>query len=952
MVARKKNKTADKGMPEHVDPMLCTLVKDPIESEEYIYELKWDGYRIISRVEGYVVRMNSRSGLDYTNKYPLIAEALQGLGHDLMIDGEVVVLNEEGKPDFDTLQLYNGKRTPIRYCVFDLLYMDGKSLMDLPLYQRKELLEALVKEDEIFLFSENFEDGKALYEKVLEDNLEGIVAKKNDSTYVPGARGYDWLKVPTRKRQEFVIGGWAESDKSRSFRSLLFGAYEKGKFQWIGRSGGGYKQAEMPGILKQLQEIEVDQSPFANKILDTKGAKIHYVKPKLVANFEFATWTKSGRIRKPATFLGFRKDKDPKDVVREVPKESKAIEKVIKEEITKEQHDDQVETGNQTGHDDPLEENAEAQKAELQTYRQKRAFNQTPEPQGGTADSEKLLFVVQKHDASHLHYDFRLEVRGVLKSWAVPKGPSMNPADHRLAMEVEDHPYDYKDFEGIIPKGQYGGGTVLVWDNGTYEPAEPVEGKKAQEHWLLSHYYKNKLSIILHGKKLKGKFNLIKTYGKADNAWLLTKVKDGQELERDITKKDQSVLSGLTILEVAMNSHSKVWQSNRSENKPETSKINVDEAELDAEVNGADALDEFAENTQTLSQEENTPVKHSTVGELFPKSANKRSTRSKLSAESNWNKIFEEKIKSEGSIPIKNEIIQLTNIEKKLWKTTNKAQLIAYYNSIAEYILPQLKDRPLSLHIKNINAGAPGFYIKDMEGFQPDFLDIHSTKRKHKAEGKADVIDYAVCNNLPALLWLINLGCIDLNPWNSTTKNPEHPDFIAIDLDPSDEDFRKAVKTAQAAKDYFDEQGLTSFIKTSGKTGIHIFIPCTGFRYPEARTLAEHICGEIHKRVAMFTTLEVSVDKRGNKLFVDFSQNDEADTLACAYSVRPGKQPSVSMPIHWDELDLKLKPTNFTIENALGRLTAKVDVWQHINNFVIKTNNSEIFQKLLRDPRP
>jgi len=306
-------------MPEHIDPMLCTLVKEAPENEEYLFELKWDGYRIVSKVEDGVVRMNSRSGLDYTRKYPLISEALQNLNHDLMIDGEVVVLNDEGKPDFDTLQLYNGKRTPIKYVVFDLLYLDGNNLMEMPLYQRKKLLQTLTRGNDVFLFSESFEDGKTLYQKVLDENLEGIVAKKKNSEYIPGSRGYEWLKVPTRKRQEFVIGGWAESDKSRSFRSLLFGAYEKGKLQWIGRSGGGYKQADMPGILKMLQELETEKSPFVNKILDTKGAKVHYVKPELVANFEFATWTKSGRIRKPATFLGFRKDKNPKDVVREVP---------------------------------------------------------------------------------------------------------------------------------------------------------------------------------------------------------------------------------------------------------------------------------------------------------------------------------------------------------------------------------------------------------------------------------------------------------------------------------------------------------------------------------------------------------------------------------------------------------------------------------------------------------
>lgn len=941
MAGRKKISIQEGVMPEHVDPMLCTLIKDPFDSVEYIYELKWDGYRIVSRVEGKSVRMNSRSGLDYTAKYPLIAEALQSLGHDLMIDGEVVVLNEEGKPDFDALQLYNGKRSPIHYCVFDLLFLDGNSLMELPLYQRKKLLQALVKDNKMFLFSQSFNDGKALYEKVLKDNLEGLVAKKKDSPYVPGARGYDWLKIPTRKRQEFVIGGWAESDKSRSFRSLLFGAYESEKLMWIGRSGGGYKQAEMPGILKQLQEIETEETPFENKILDTKGAKIHFVKPELVANFEFATWTKSGRIRKPATFLGFRKDKNPKDVVREVPVETNKIKETIED-------DQQTEKPGEEKFQEPQSVEGAAINQELDKYHQKRSFDITAEPEGGTPDSDKLIFVVQKHDASHLHYDFRLEIRGVLKSWAVPKGPSMNPEDHRLAMKVEDHPYDYRDFEGIIPQGQYGGGTVLVWDNGTYEPAERVKGKREQEHWLLSNYYKNKLSIVLHGKKLKGKFNLVKTDGTGKNTWMLIKAKDGHELKTDIRKKDQSVISGYTILEVAMDRQSKVWQSNRSSENSVSLETDENKAALEAELSGAGALNESADEVSEQPAQKKAKSRHAAVGALFPKLNNKRSTRSKVALESNWNKIFEEKIKSEGVIPVEKQTVQLTNIEKKLWKDVNKASLISYYNSVSDYILPHLKGRPLSLHIKNISAGAPGFYIKDMEGHEPDFMDIYSTERKHKVKGKSEVIDYAVCNNLPSLLWLINLGCIDLNPWNSTAERPDEPDFIAIDLDPSDEDFKKAVKTAQAAKEYFDDQGLTAFIKTSGKTGIHMFVPCTGFAYPQARTLAEHICGEIHKLVPMFTTLEVSVDKRGRKLFIDFSQNDPADTLAAVYSVRPAKAPCVSAPIGWEELSLSLKPTDFSILNMVKRLASKGDLWCDIYDLKARKKNSVLLKKMLQ----
>lgn len=186
----------------------------------------------------------------------------------------------------------------------------------------------------------------------------------------------------------------------------------------------------------------------------------------------------------------------------------------------------------------------------LTTYKKKRSST-SPEPKGGKPSNDTLRFVVQKHHASRLHYDFRLEMRGVLKSWAVPKGPSLNPADKRLAMEVEDHPYDYKDFEGTIPKGNYGAGTVIVWDEGTYEPAEVSGDKKAMEKELMKQWRAGSLKFRLHGKKLKGEFALVKMKGKEDNAWLLIKHKDGYAADEDITQNDKSVVSHKTLEQVA-----------------------------------------------------------------------------------------------------------------------------------------------------------------------------------------------------------------------------------------------------------------------------------------------------------------------------------------------------------------------------------------------------------------
>ncbi len=186
----------------------------------------------------------------------------------------------------------------------------------------------------------------------------------------------------------------------------------------------------------------------------------------------------------------------------------------------------------------------------LTTYRKKRNFTESPEPTGGKADSGKLRFVIQKHDASHLHYDFRLEMEGVLKSWAIPKGPSTDPSVKRLAMMVEDHPYDYRNFEGIIPSG-YGAGTVIVWDEGFYEPADAKgKDKKALTRELMAGLRKGKLHIILKGKKLKGEFGLIKAFGRAENSWLLFKVKDEYVSTDDITLKDKSVISKKTLAQV------------------------------------------------------------------------------------------------------------------------------------------------------------------------------------------------------------------------------------------------------------------------------------------------------------------------------------------------------------------------------------------------------------------
>ena len=248
-------------------------------------------------------------------------------------------------------------------------------------------------------------------------------------------------------------------------------------------------------------------------------------------------------------------------------------------------------------------------------YAKKRNFKKTSEPKAGKSkDKDHLIFVVQKHDASRLHYDFRLEMDGVLKSWAIPKGPSLDPKVKHLAMMVEDHPFDYLNFEGIIPKGEYGGGTVIVWDEGTYEPIETIKGKKAQEKHLLKQLDSGSLKIRLHGEKLNGEFALVKTHGMGENGWLMIKHKDQFATSADITKKDKSVLSGKTIKTMKRTSE-KVWQNGHEEDVDQGLAEGV--ATKKEETNKADVIKILKDAPKSRIPTNSKPMKATLVDEPF-----------------------------------------------------------------------------------------------------------------------------------------------------------------------------------------------------------------------------------------------------------------------------------------------------------------------------------------------
>ena len=820
----------------------------------------------------------------------------------------------------------------------------------------------------------------------------------------------------------------------------------------------------------------------------------------------------------------------------------------------------------------------------LSKYNQKRDFKQTQEPKGKIEKSAaELIFVVQKHAASHLHYDFRLEMKGVLKSWAVPKGPSMNPEDKRLAMMVEDHPYSYKDFEGTIPEGNYGAGNVIVWDNGTYTSDEETENPEKK---LLDDLKKGRLSFVLKGKKLKGEFSLVKLKGKQENAWLLIKKNDKYAVDTDILKKNKSVLTKRALEELEEKSK-KAIPAAKSKSKSKKNSGSIEEATfvkpmlasikekpfddpdwvfekkydgyrsiavinppnvdlfsrnelsfnsnfkpvadelkkmdhtaiLDGEIvvedesgkanfqllqnyiktgsgtlkyyvfdllnldgnaitelsllerkellkilfnkyqftnvfysehtaeKGTEMFDLAEKNMEegiiakkadsnyavnkrsndwvkikTSNQEEaiiigitepknsrkyfgalllgqyygkrlqfigkcGTGFNEKTLKELYSKlqpnfvNSSPLSEKTALRDKIQWvkpklvcqvkftewtkdnhlrhpvylglridkkpsevfmpsktgksdlknnetmNKEPKEKVENDYDLKVGKTVLHLTNQNKIYFPDDGitKGEIVQYYNEVADLILPYLKNRPESMNRYPNGIDAPSFYQKDVDTDKtPSWL---KTKKIFSESNDADV-NYLICNNKETLLYMANLGCIEINPWNSTIQNIDNPDWLVIDIDPDKHDFTVVVETALVVKEVMDELETECLCKTSGASGLHVYVPLGAkYDYDSVKILSELIAQKVQSRLPDTTSLERSIKKRNNKIYLDYLQNRIGQTLAAPYSVRPKPGATVSTPLEWSEVNSKLHPSQFTIKNALKRFEKKGDLW-------------------------
>lgn len=330
-----KAKTSE--LPRDIQAMKATTVDKPFHDPDWIYEIKWDGYRALAFVENGVAELVSRNNLVYEHFSP-INELLSTWGKNLVLDGELVALNEIGMPDFGALQNWrNTTHLNLVFYVFDILWLEGKLLTSLPLSQRREILKAVLPpEGGMIRISHQFNaDGKVLFETARKLKLEGIIAKKASSTYTGDARSRDWLKVKAKLRQEVVIAGYTKNeDSGKNFSALALGVYDnKGVLKYIGKVGTGFNDQDQKELLKKFAPLEtktcyfdvlpdVDEpSRFRPKRL---GAKPTWLKPELVCEIEFAEITSDGKLRQ-ASFKGLREDKDPLDVVLELASNTEEI---------------------------------------------------------------------------------------------------------------------------------------------------------------------------------------------------------------------------------------------------------------------------------------------------------------------------------------------------------------------------------------------------------------------------------------------------------------------------------------------------------------------------------------------------------------------------------------------------------------------------------------------------
>ena len=306
-----------KPMAHDIEPMLATPIAEPFDHPDWIFEVKWDGYRAVAEIRDGSASLYSRNRISFNKKFSLVVDSLRKFGFEAVLDGEIVVVDDQGRPDFQALQHYQDSGSGhLLYYVFDLLYFKGHDLMDMPLLRRKELLKKILPSSPRVRFSEHLrEEGVLFYNVAKEKGLEGVVAKHSQSVYEAGRRSRQWLKVKPRLTQEAVIAGFTEPGGARKyFGALVLGVYEGDDLIYIGHVGGGFAEKDLKAIREELDPLVQKEFPFKGKM--ETNSPVTWVKPEIVCEVALSGWTEDGVMRQPV-FLRLRDDKVARDVIRE-----------------------------------------------------------------------------------------------------------------------------------------------------------------------------------------------------------------------------------------------------------------------------------------------------------------------------------------------------------------------------------------------------------------------------------------------------------------------------------------------------------------------------------------------------------------------------------------------------------------------------------------------------------
>ena len=505
--------------------------------------------------------------------------------------------------------------------------------------------------------------------------------------------------------------------------------------------------------------------------------------------------------------------------------------------------------------------------------------------------AEYPRFVIQKHDATRLHYDLRLEVDGVFKSWAVTRGPSLDPKEKRLAVEVEDHPLDYGDFEGTIPESEYGGGTVMLWDRGFWVP----EGDQHPEDALADGDFK----FVIAGEKLHGSFVLVrmkhdreKSRGNSKrNNWLLIKHKDEFAKAGDgegILKKDRSVASGRTMKQIA------------------DGKGAGPEPFMTAKSTAAKADAVWHSHKPRRGQPDVAK----------PPRAKRSSAAPKVG-----------KVDASGGDTVLG--VKISKPDKVLWpahsgnKAVTKLDLARYLEAVGPWMIEHLEGRPCSI------IRAPD----GIEGKQ-QFFQRHAMKGMSELVGTVKVPGdhepYLQIDRVDGLVAMGQIAALEFHPWNCEPDQPQVPGRLIFDLDPApDVPFGKVIAAAKELRERLEAIGLVAFCKTTGGKGLHVVTPlkaAAGLGWDEAKTFAQAVCAAMADDHPDLYLINMAKKQRKGRIFLDYLRNDRIATAVAPLSPRARPGGPVSMPVTWAQVRDGLDPQKFTVHTAPA-IMAKSKAW-------------------------